>query len=281
MSEETFNEDAPGSSGRFEDLSERSDGAKDPSTRDGASRARRAALFALASVYALLWMGGVAQHFLGEEAKTEYQGLFAALFLALAGSIALVGAKEPTERALLSGVALLGFLAEVSGVRFGFPFGEYVYTDALGPRLFGVPLVMTAAWMTLAAYVKQMLSEFRLAAWAEVLIGAAWITAFDLLIDPLAANQLGYWRWANEGNYFGVPATNFAGWFGVSLLAFLVMRKRFARDAAARLTGLSILLFFTLIAFAHGSLTVGLIGAALCATHILVASRARGGLSLL
>jgi putative membrane protein len=134
---------------------------------------------------------------------------------------------------------------------------------------------MAFAWMTLAGYVKQMLARFRLAAWVETVVAAAWLTAFDLLIDPLASNGVGYWRWAERGAYFGVPLKNFAGWFVVSLLAFTVLRKKFEAGQTVSLTGLSIVLFFTLLALAHGDLLVALPGCALCLVHFLVSRAAR------
>lgn len=236
--------------------------------------ARRAALIFLSACYAVLWVGGVAQYWLKAGAGVN-QSVAAALFLTLAGLLVLVGARSARERLLLIAVALLGFAAEALGVHTGVPFGAYEYTDALGPRLFGVPLVMASAWMTLAGYVKQMLARFRLSPRAEIFIAAAWLTAFDLLIDPLASNQLGYWRWAERGAYYGVPLKNFAGWFVVSLLAFTVLRKKFEAGQTASLTGLSIILFFTLLALAHGELLVALPGFALCLVH-LIASRAAG-----
>lgn len=236
--------------------------------------ARRVALVILSVCYAVLWVGGVARHWLKVGGGVN-QSIAAALFLTLAGLLVLVGARSARERLLLLAVALLGFAAEVAGVHTRVPFGAYEYTDALGPRLLGVPLVMAFAWMTLAGYVKQMLARFRLAPWAEVFVAAAWLTAFDLLIDPLASNQLGYWRWAERGAYFGVPLKNFAGWFAVSLLAFTVLRQKFEAGQTASLTGLSIILFFTLLALAHGLPLVALPGFVLCLVHLLV-SRAAG-----
>jgi putative membrane protein len=93
--------------------------------------------------------------------------------------------------------------------------------------------------------------------------------------DALASNQLGYRRWADEGWYYGVPLSNFAGWFAVSLLAFRVLRKKTEADQTARLTGLNIILFFTLLALALGYALVALQGCALCLIHFFVSDAPR------
>jgi bisanhydrobacterioruberin hydratase len=241
-------------------------------SRTVASSARRPALLFLYVIYAVLWVGGVLQHWLAGGAATEGRWL-ASIFLLLAGAIVLLGARAVRDRLLLLAVALSGFAAEVAGVHLGIPFGAYHYTEALGPRLLGVPFVMAFAWMSLAAYVRQMLLRFRLAGWLETIVGATWITAVDLLIDPLAANQLDYWRWREKGFYYGVPLTNFAGWFIVGLLAFRILRGKFGPNPHASLIGLSLILFFTLIALGLHSGLVALFGCALCLIHILFKTR--------
>jgi putative membrane protein len=170
----------------------------------------------------------------------------------------------------LLAAAGLGFLAEILGVRYGFIFSPYHYTSVLQPQLFAVPLVMLSAWMVLLAYVRQMLAGLHLPAWAEVGLAAAWMTAIDLVIDPLAANQLGYWRWEGSGRYYGIPPHNFAGWFAVSLLIFGLVRGRWRPNAFARHVGLSIVLFFSAIALSYGLLLAGGIGVGLCLAHLVL-----------
>src|SRR5262249_43995304 len=99
-----------------------------------------------------------------------------------------------------------------------------------------------------------------------------------LVIDPLAANQLGYWRWSRSGAYYGIPPQNFIGWFVVSLMIFsLFSRKRpkiphemckWQKNRAARHVGLSIVIFFTANALSDGLVLAGSIGLGLCLFHL-------------
>lgn len=247
------------------------------STTTGASAKllglRRVALWSSLAVFALLWVGGVASAWLGIE--REDAGVLASLFLLTAGLVVLLG--EGTWRGVLSlaCVALLGFAVEAVGVRFGVPFGRYVYTDALRPQLLGVPLVMGPAWMVLVAFARDAGARLRLEGWRAVLFAALLTTATDLVIDPLAANRLGYWKWLDGGSYYGVPLFNFAGWFLTALVACRVAGARPRASFWSSLVGSAILLFFALLALAHALPYVALTGFALCLASLMLATRAR------
>jgi putative membrane protein len=226
---------------------------------------RLAAFGALIAFYILMWCGGVVSYvFLGgppQDARWT-----AGAFLTVAGAIVAVSASRKDLLMLFAG-ALIGFISELIGVHFGFLFSPYRYTDVLQPQAAGVPLPMIAAWLVLLAYVRQMLGGLRLPAWGEILLGATWMTAIDLLIDPLAANQLGYWVWEQGGFYYGIPWRNFLGWFIVSAVIFAVMQRRVENNHPARIVGVSIILFFTIIALAYKLLLPGAAGALLCVIH--------------
>ena len=130
---------------------------------------------------------------------------------------------------------------------------------------------MAFAWMSLVAYLQQALWRLNAGAWVGALVAAAWMTTIDLVIDPLAANELGYWRWAQRGNYYGIPFTNFAGWFVCSLSIFVLFRRqKWQPNRWHRLTGASIILFFTLIALSFHLFIAALVGLGLCACHFLL-----------
>ena len=230
---------------------------------------RKVILTALAGAYVTLWVGGVSAHVLQGGPPTDAQWA-ASVFLLLAGLIVLVTAN-PANLGWLLAAAGVGFIAEYVGVSYGFLFGAYVYTETLQPLLLGVPLVMACAWMILFAYVKQMLLPFKLSKLTEMTISGVWMVAIDLLIDPLAANRLGYWRWIETGAYYGVPARNFLGWFLVSFMIFGIVRQHPQSDLWARSVGLSILLFFTVIALAYQLALAAGVGLVLSLVHLALA----------
>jgi putative membrane protein len=153
-------------------------------------------------------------------------------------------------------------------VSFGVPFGRYVYTEALRPQVLGVPIVMGPAWMVLVAFATDAAGRLRLRGRKAYLFAALLTTATDLVIDPLAANRLGYWRWQEAGSYYGVPLVNFAGWFLTALVACRVTGAR--ENFRAGLVGAAVMLFFALLALAHSLPRVALVGFALCRARLFI-----------
>lgn len=218
--------------------------------------------------FAVLWAGGVASHWLGGDGARAGQGGIASLFLFLAGLVVLLGARSRSSAAALGAVAIFGFAVEAAGVHSGVPFGAYSYTGELRPQLFGVPLVMGFAWMALCAQAREVCAPLRLPFPAEAAAAALWLTAVDLVIDPLAANVLGYWRWSDAGSYYGIPASNFAGWFATGLAAYGLCGRHLRPNRWARVVGFAIVLFFALLALAHSLLPAAAVGFSLCAAQL-------------
>ena len=229
---------------------------------------RRVLLLAAAALYAVMWAGGIGAYvFRG--GPGPHEAWTAPAFLALAAALVL-GTSPARQAGWLVVVLLAGYASEYIAVQCDCIFGPYFYTDVLAPRLFGVPVVMSAAWMVLIAYVKGMLLAYRLRAWTEILIASAWMTAIDLVIDPLAAGPLHYWQWQTGGPYYGIPWSNFAGWFVVSAVIFAMLRldaTRWRDNRWAVHVGASIVAFFTVIALSHGLWLCGAAGLLLLVVH--------------
>ncbi|MFF2445715.1 carotenoid biosynthesis protein [Neobacillus sp. NPDC058068] len=113
-------------------------------------------------------------------------------------------------------------LLENISVLTGFPFGHYYYTDVIGPKLFLVPLLIGPsycaigylAWVlgtVLISDINRTSSAFT--TFAVPFIASFAMVAWDLGFDPTASTINHFWIWEQGGGYFGVPLTNFLGWF--------------------------------------------------------------------
>jgi uncharacterized membrane protein len=126
----------------------------------------------------------------------------------------------------------LGFGAELVGVATGRPFGRYSYSDKLGARVRGVPLLAGAAWALMARPAWVVAGQLTRRRPARVPLAAGALTAWDVFLDPRMARE-GYWTWPGGGRYEGIPASNFAGWFAIGLGVFALWATLDGDDAHA------------------------------------------------
>ncbi len=111
-------------------------------------------------------------------------------------------------------VILAGFAVEFIGIHWHWPFGNYEYHDTLGPKLWGVPLIIGINWLLLTYTIGVVMQQTRLKSIAaRVIIGAFLLVLLDMVVEP-AAIKLDYWQWANNK----IPLSNFVSWFIVSVL---------------------------------------------------------------
>ena len=131
--------------------------------------------------------------------------------------------------ALLALTAVLSWAFEAVGVATGWIYGPYHYTELLGPRLAGVPLLIPVAWFMMS-YPSLVMARALLrpraahSAWRLAGLAAVVMTAWDLVMDPLMA-RIGFWVWELEGAYFGVPIQNFFGWLLTTFTFFWLHLK--------------------------------------------------------
>lgn len=226
----------------------------------------------LTAIYAALWLGGVVSHWLWRKTP-DGAGWTAPAFLACAAALVLLA--EPGARRWLAGVGLAGFLVELLGSKTGIPFGPYSYTPVLQPQLAGVPAVMFCAWVILIAYVKALLARIGWTGWGAIAAGAAWMTAIDLAIDPVATAALDFWRWSSSGPYYAIPLSNFAGWFLVSAVLLASGERANVAGPATVRVGRSVVLFFGFLAAAHAFWLASGVAFALVVLEAALRRRAR------
>lgn len=130
------------------------------------------------------------------------------------------------------------FGIENIGVSTGFPFGSYHFVvGAKLPHVGAIPLIVGPLYFAMgyASFVIACLIAGRGANFVVRAITAALVmTQWDLVMDPVNATINGLWIWHDGGSYFGVPLSNFAGWFGEMLLVFLLAAPWLKPDLAKR-----------------------------------------------
>lgn len=194
------------------------------------------------ALFGFMWVGGVISG--GVSPRMPWA---APLFLVIAGALTIYEHRE--EWKSLAIAAGIGVAFELTGVHTGLPFGRYAYTNTLAPVVFGVPLAIAFAWLILIDLVRGLTGS--------PVLGALLMAAIDLVIDPLAAGPLQYWKWFDSGPYYGIPTLNFVGWVIASVVILLVLPKVERRTAWV---GCAVVAFFTVMAFEFRLWVPGVIG---------------------
>lgn len=118
---------------------------------------------------------------------------------------------------------------ESSSILNGFPLGHYYYTSLLGPKVGRIPIFVYVSYISLGylAWVlaTQFVGEVRrnstlLTTVMTPLIASFLMVAWDLSADPIGSTIKHAWIWTQGGAYFGVPFSNFVGWFFILYLIF-------------------------------------------------------------
>ena len=116
--------------------------------------------------------------------------------------------------------SLVSLFFENLSVLTGFPFGFYHYSPSLG--LLAVPLIIIFEYFAMG-YLSWILSHILTGQYSNKLEGkqifivplvATFIMVmWDLTVDPISATLQGLWVWTYPGPFFGIPISNYFGWF--------------------------------------------------------------------
>ena len=224
--------------------------------------------------------------------------VFVFLAVYLFAAVTKMGWRKTAAFSLVAWV--VAYAAEFSSTRNGFPFGMYVYVDATRTQelwLANVPFFDSLSF-TFLCYLGYALAiflyaplvcvrgDFQVADTRAVrtsgrvlATGAFLTTLLDVVIDPLTVRGdrwfLGRIYYYPEGGiHFGVPLSNYAGWFLVALTTIAVFQLLERRTAWSvrgvrhvpyggliePLVYLGIVVFNLTITFWIGETLIGLLG---------------------
>jgi putative membrane protein len=160
---------------------------------------------------------------------------------------------------------------ENTSILTGFPFGHYHYTSS--PRLFLVPLFIGPSYFA-TAYLAWMVAVVLI---GDVRRGGSWFTTvavpviasavmvmWDLTFDPTASTIKQFWIWEQGGGYFGVPLTNYVGWF-FTVYVFLQLFALFLRFRRADADSLPLPASY----YAQAVISYGVVGLAAVLSYLV------------
>lgn len=124
----------------------------------------------------------------------------------------------------------VGAVCESLGLRTGFPFGHYSFTALMGPKVLQLPILLVLAYMGIG-YCSWLLGLLILGYRGTPLTGARVVVlpcvaafimvAWDLSMDAIWSTLDRAWIWRDGGVFYGVPVSNFLGWYLVAFLFYL------------------------------------------------------------
>jgi putative membrane protein len=138
---------------------------------------------------------------------------------------------------------LFGLFSEAVGVKYGWIFGSYYYYG-FSTFFFGlVPLATPISW-AIIIYISYTISNLFLVGfggekpkktdrlWYSVIlitvlssISGLIAVNLDMILDPVSVStRVPGWIWIGGGPYFGIPISNFIGWFSVTAVAIFIFR---------------------------------------------------------
>jgi uncharacterized membrane protein len=175
--------------------------------------------------------------------------VFIFLFIFLIGCSLHLGLK----RALIFCVAgyCITWMSEYSSIHTGFPYGYYYYIERTkGAEIWvcGVPFMdsLSYVFLSYASYCVALVVTSPLqctkygfylletrkcrSSLSTRVLASVFLVYLDIIIDPVALRGskwfLGQiYGYPNGGGYFGVPISNFAGWFAVGFVLVYVLQK--------------------------------------------------------
>ena len=121
-------------------------------------------------------------------------------------------------------IFLIGMFSEFIGVNYGLIFGEYIYGNNLGFKLFGVPFLIGLNWVLLTVICANIASILikNNSIIQMIFLGTILMLLMDFVMEPIAP-KLDLWKFKN----LVVPTSNYIGWIIISILTQTIYNIQF------------------------------------------------------
>jgi putative membrane protein len=164
---------------------------------------------------------------------TPQAQVLAALSIVLMVIHAIVGLGRTEALAFVVVCLLVSLVIENIGVSTGFPFGRYTFlVGANLPHIGSIPLIVGPLYVGMG-YPSWLIANLlvngdirrpdsRLECLALPVAAAFVMVQWDVVMDPSGSTLARAWIWYDSGGYFGVPLSNFLGWFLTTYIYFQI-----------------------------------------------------------
>jgi putative membrane protein len=149
--------------------------------------------------------------------------------------------------AVFTFIYLIGFFVEVLGVNTGIIFGNYIYGEGLGTKVFNTPLIIGLNWLLLVYITASVLENKKLLVPIKIILGAAMMLGYDMIIEQLAP-ELNMWDWQNNT----IPVSNYVAWFIIAVFfhaAIQVFKIKTVNKLAPVILICQVLFFLVLLVY--------------------------------
>jgi putative membrane protein len=107
---------------------------------------------------------------------------------------------------------ILAISIELIGVKTGFPYGRFEYSDLIPMKVAGeVPITLALTFVPIligAFAISQIITDNR---FLRIILTTIFLVLADLVLDP-GAVYTGMWIYENQNFYYNVPLSNYLGW---------------------------------------------------------------------
>ena len=130
---------------------------------------------------------------------------------------------------LIAFFGIFPIIVEAIGITTGLPYGEFYYSDWMGAKIFGlVPWSVAFAFAPLIfgslTISTKLVHDWKL----QIILSSIILVLVDMVLDP-AAVVLSIWVWLVPGPYYGIPVSNYTGWFLTAFIASLILYQTIQR----------------------------------------------------
>ena len=118
---------------------------------------------------------------------------------------------------------LIGTMELITLGGVAWPFGAYSYTGLLGPKIAGhVPYFIPLSWFAMSIVSLDLAHRLTGNRTSRILLATTLMVLWDVSLDPaMNSGTFQFWSYEVNGFFYGMPFSNWVGWFGVTLLIIL------------------------------------------------------------